>query len=504
MRRSLTATLALSVAATLLLAGCSAGAAGGSADHTLTIGQVAEPEKAPDPIMDGSLAGYNYYYNEFDQLTQLSADGELTPRLATKWTPNADFTTWTFTIRTDAKFSNGDPVTAEDVAYTYNKILASPDSDNLGYMETLKAVRATAKDTVEFDLNAPFSPWPSITTAISIVPEKVYEKLGSDGFAKAPVGSGPFKFESYTRGVNYTMVANPDYWGKAPETKKVVFQTVGDEDARLNGVISGSLDIALISPNQATGFNAPGASVKSRTGNGSVFLGINSTAGVLADAKVRQAISLAIDEKSLVSKVLSGSGTANDQVIAPSVAGYVKDAATHEFDPEKAKSLLAEAGYKGEKITFQYATSGRIPLSSNVAQAIQGYLKAVGLNIELAGTDQATLSSIIYSTVNAAGIYLNTWAPSTLDGDMPVTNLFAGGQNDYAKDAAAKDLVLKQRTVSGDERTAVFAELHKLNVEQAHIIGLYTPNTDYAVRDGITWKPRADGEFVIADITYAK
>ena len=425
----------------LLLSACA-----GSADGTgstgsptsggeIVIGQVTEPEKSPDPVMDGSLAGYNYYYNTFDQLTQLDADGAIQPRLATKWEPSADFTSWTFTLRDDVTFTNGEPLTVDDVVFTYQTVLDSPDSDALGYMGALEAVAAGSEpNTVVFTLNSPFSPWPSITTAISIVPEDVYTELGSEGFAKAPVGSGPFKFVSWTRGVDYVIEKNPDYWGTPAKLDKVTFQTVADEDARLNGVASGSLDIALISPNQVAGLeDSTGVTVASIPANGVVFLGINSTSGPLADAKIRKAISLAIDKDTLVKSVLAGGATANSQLVAPNVGGFVEGLDNVPYDPDQAKALLAEAGYTGEKISFEYATDGRIPLSGEIAQAIQGYLSEVGIELDMKGMDQASLSTKIYGDVNIEGLYMNTWAPSTMDGDMPAENLFNGGQNDYAK-----------------------------------------------------------------------
>ena len=425
--------------------------------------------------------------------------------LATEWTPSDDFATWTYTIRDDVTFSNGNPLTAADVAFTYSTILATPDSDNLGYMRVLESAEAVDDTTVVFHLNAPFSPWPSITTAISIVPEDVYTELGSEGFAAAPIGSGPFTFVKWTRGVEYVLKSNPDYWGKVPEVGTVTFQTVGDAEARLNGVASGSLDIALISPNQVDSLSGNSAvTVASRASNGVTFLGMNSTSGPLADPRIRQAIWLAIDKESIVSSVLSGRGVANEQVVAPDVTGYADGVDAPEYDPAAAKKLLAEAGYAGESIPFEYATEGRIPLSSEIAQAIGGYLTEVGITVELKGMDQASLSNIIYGTVNAAGIFMNTWAPSTMDGDMPVTNLFGGGQNDYAANAEMAALVAAQRTVAGQDRVAVFQQLAQMNVDNAFINPLFTPDADYAVNSDINWKPRADGEFVLSDITFTK
>jgi peptide/nickel transport system substrate-binding protein len=102
-----------------------------------------------------------------------------------------------------------------------------------------------------------------------------------------------------------------------------------------------------------------------------------------------------------------------------------------------------------------------------------------------------------------AGLYLNTWAPSTMDGDMPITNMFAGGQNDYAQSPETAALVAEQRTVAGADRIAVFDRLAEANFASAYLIPLFTPVADYAVAPGIDWTPRVDGEYSLADVTFA-
>ncbi|MEJ1154901.1 ABC transporter substrate-binding protein [Microbacterium marmarense] len=496
------ATVAVS---SIVLAGCASGGAEGEAspDHDLTIGVVTEPEKTLDGIVDGSLAGYNIYYNLFDQLTTLDADGNIMPSIATEWSANDDFTEWTFTLRDDIEFHDGTPLTSEDVAFTYTEVLATPDSDNLGYMGMLESVSAPDATTVVFELNSSFSPWPSITTAQSIVPAELYMELGSEEFAEAPVGSGAFTFVSRSRGVDYVLERNDDYWGDVTEVDTVTFQTVADEEARLNGVISGSLDVALISPNQVSSLEGSGADSVSRASNGATFLGINSTSGPLADEKIRLAVWHAINRDELVSAVLDGRAVPNDQIVAPNVTGYVDGSEGPAYDPAAAEALLAEAGYDGTAIALEYATDGRIPMSSEVAQAIGGYLEAVGITVELVGMDQASLSNRIYGTVDMDGIFLNTWAPSTMDGDMPITNMFAGGQNDYAQSPTTATLVEEQRMVDGADRIAVFDELASTNYAAAYLIPLYTPDADYAVTAGIDWTPRVDGEFMLADVTFS-
>lgn len=503
------AMAAVTAALTIPLAACGAGAGaadgsgGGPAKTDLVVGVVTDADHAPDPVMDGSLAGLNYFYNVFDQLTRLGTGGDVESDLATSWKASDDFKTWTYTLRPGVKFTNGEPVTAQDVAFTYDTILKDKNSDNFSYMEQLASVDAPDARTVVFHLNASFSPWPSITTLISIVPQQVYTRLGSAGFAKAPVGSGPFKFVSYIPGVSYVIERNPGYWGKPAKLDKVKFQIVADGDARLNGVESGSLDLALIAPNQVESLAASGAAkLASRESNGVTFLGMNAKAGPLTDPRVRLAISKAVDLNAIAKTVLSGRAVPDSQLVAADVAGYAKDMPNVAYDPAGARKLLAEAGYHGQAIPFQYATDGRIPLSSQVAQAIEGYLSAAGINVKMMGTDQATLTQIIYGNESVRGLYLNTWAPSTMDGDMPVTNMFDGGANDYAKNPRLAPLVTRQRTVSGDARTAVFRQIFAANEQSAQIVGLYTPETDYAVNPDLNWIPRADGEYYLADASF--
>ncbi|WP_157323932.1 ABC transporter substrate-binding protein [Nesterenkonia alkaliphila] len=493
-------------AAALLLSACSdstepAGDQTPAEGGELIIAAVAEPENVTEPVVDGSLAGYNYYYNVFDRLTMFDAEGQMQPELATEWEPNEDFTEWTYTIRDDVTFHDGEELTVDDVIFTYNEVLNSTDSSVTGYLNVLDTVEAGEEEnTLIFTLNTSFSAFPSLTTAVSIVPEHVYSELGSEEFAQQPVGSGPFQFVSYTRGVEYVIERNEDYWGGAPSLERVTFQTVSDQDARLNGVISGSVDLGQISPNQVGAVaDDPNIVIESVTSNGVVFLGVNTGAEGLDDPLVRQAIIHAVDRESIVENVLTGGGLANGQIVAQSVGGYDDSVQLPAYDPELAEQLLAEADYQGETITLEYATDGRIPLSTEVAQAIQGYLTAVGISVEMSGMDQSTLSNRVSATQDLRGLFLNTWAPSTMDGDMPATNFFCGGSNDYTHDETACGLVEAQREVDEQERTDVFGELAELNIEQGFIMPLYSPDNIYAANPNLDWQPRADGLFVLKD-----
>ncbi|MEV0079667.1 ABC transporter substrate-binding protein [Nocardia neocaledoniensis] len=503
--RGLATGLAALACATLTLTACAPAGSDTASQTTLVVGAVTEPTDVPDPISDGSLAGYNYYFATFDQLARFDSEGVIGPKLATKWEHNADFTQWTFTIRDDVKFHNGQPLKPADVAFTYNKIKATPTGDPATYMEMFESAAVGPGNTVVFSLNAPFSAWPTITTGVSIVPESVYTALGSAGFAAAPVGSGPFVFDHYTRGVEYAVKRNPDYWGTKAAVEAVTFKTVADADARLNGVQSGSLDIALVAPNQVAAVEgSKSVHIESRVSNGVTFLGMNATAGPLADQRVREAIALSIDREGIVKTLLAGRATVANQLVAQNVGGFDPKYPAPVRDTTKAKQLLAAAGYRGAPIPFQYATNGRIPLSSEIAQSIQANLAEVGITVTLQGTDQNSLSQMIYTKKSAAGIYLNTYAPSTMDGDAPIASMFGGQWNDYAMLPETQALVAETRTVAGQARIDVYRELFTLNDTKALLIGLYTPDASYAVDPALRWQPRADGMITVDAATFGK
>ena len=189
--------------ATALLAGCAGGfddtsaAAEGTAPTVDTTRMVTVAQAGDigsiDPLIDSSLLSNNVYHAIYDQLVRVDAAGQIEPRLATAWEANSDATQWTFTLRDDATFHDGTPVTAEDVAFSFSTIQANPESRNASYTSGIDTVTANSATTVTFTLKAPNAAFLRVVYQIGIVPKSVYEALGPDGFAQAPVGSGPYE-----------------------------------------------------------------------------------------------------------------------------------------------------------------------------------------------------------------------------------------------------------------------------------------------------------------------
>ncbi|WP_196810974.1 ABC transporter substrate-binding protein [Arthrobacter sp. 35W] len=501
MKLRYTGTLALLALVGGLLTGCMPATTSGSAkDSQATIALPAEPSNT-DPIMTRSIAAWNMYYAMYDGLTRITADGKVVPGLATDWKHNADLSEWEFTIRPGVKFHNGEELKPSDIVYTYSTILGSEKSTNRPAVAMVKSVTAEADNVVKFTLKNPFSAWLNQVATIGIVPQDVYTKEG-DNFVNAPVGTGPFKFSAWQRGVSYSLERNGDYWGDKPALDKVTFSFVGAEDARVSGVESGTLNAGAIPPNQVPVLkNSTQATVISSPSNGSVFLGMNSKAAGLEDVRVRQAISLAIDRDEIIKGLMGGLATPNGQLVAKGVTGFVENFPVPTTDIERAKKLLSEAGYTGEPITLEYATVGGFPMSAEIAQAVEGYLSKAGITIKLVGTEQASLS-LKMANHKITGLYLNMWTPSSMDGDVVVNQILAGGPEDYAKDPAMAKLYLEQQAAPENQRSDVFKKIWELNRDQAYTVPLFTPSNSYAASPNLAWTPSVDGIYRATGVAF--
>lgn len=505
-RRRLLGVGAVVAASALLLTGCMGSAADTSASDSAAGGGEANLAMATeppniDPILMRNIGSWNMYYAIFDGLTRIAGDGSIQPGLAEEWTSNDAMDQWDFTIREGVTFHDGSELKPSDIVYTYQKILSSETSTNKVAIAMVQNVEVVDGDVVRFTLKNPFSAWLNQVATIGIVPEAVYEELG-DGFAEAPVGTGPYKFVSWKHGVDYTIEKNEDYWGEGGTLDKVTFTFVGADDARVTGVESGTLDAATIPSNQVAVLEgSPQAQVIEADSNKVGFLGINTTAGPLQNVDLRRAISLAIDRDTIVKQLVSGLGTPTGQLVAEGVNGYVPDIAVPEFDAKQAEKLIEGSGYAGEEITLQYTSTGGEPLSTEIAQAIAGYLQDVGLNIKLVGAEQSS-QSLTIANHQITGLYLNFWSPSSMDGDVVVSQLLAGGPEDYARDPEMAALYQEQQAAPEGEREKVFQEIWERNADLVYQVPLYAAKNTYAANPELAWSPAVDGIYRVQEIAW--
>ena len=338
------------------LAGCGGGAAAQTAPEQaaaqtdtviVAMGPTSEPEAGFDPAFGWGAGEHVHEPLIQSTLTVTNTDLTIGYDLATGYSASEDGLTWTVTIRDDAYFTDGEQLTAEDVAFTYNTVKASSSVNDFTMLDYAEAADDT---TVVFHMTRPFSIWPYTMAVVGIVPEHAYD---SATYGANPIGSGRYMLEQWDRGQQVILTANPDYYGEAPEMQRVVILFM-EEDAAFLAAQAGQVDVAYTSATYSNetveGYSlASYASVDNRGINlPAVTAGTDSegrAAGndFTADVLVRRAINMGIDRQEMIDNVLHGYGTPAYSICDQ--LPWYNEASEVEYDPEAAAALLDEAGW---------------------------------------------------------------------------------------------------------------------------------------------------------------
>jgi peptide/nickel transport system substrate-binding protein len=454
-----------------------------------------------DPSVDSSAIGINVFLNIFDQLTGIGPDGSVLPLIATRWDVTPDARTWTFTIRRNARFHNGQPVTVDDVKWTYEKIMADAKSPNRAYLTQIDRIEKLNDDQIRFTLKAPFAIFNRQVSLISILPRKAYEEMGAQRFATQAIGSGPFKVVKWTKDAAVELEANPDYWGGAPKFPKLTFKPVPDASARSAGLLSGALDVvpALPPPLIDSLSSRPGVRIERVASNRVIYVGFNPNVPPMNNLKVRQAIDHAIDRETMTAKLLRGLGKPIGQIPSPVTFGYDPTIEPTKYDPALARQLLKEAGYKGEKIVFQFPTN-RFAFGTEVAQAVAGYMSQAGINVELQGMEFAAMFPL-WAGNKLGAMYMFSLGISILDSDLVLNLQYESGvSHGYWHDPEVDRLAKLQRgEVDADKRKKIYSQIWRMSKDNAAYAVLYNEIQAYGVRDRVKWTPRPDERLSFKD-----
>jgi len=339
-----------------------------------------------------AITPFMVLYALHDALVKPMPKGQTTPSLAESWTASPDWKTYEFVLRNGIKFHNGDPVTAEDVRFSFERYRGGAAKL---LKDRVKDVQVVDARHVRFVMK---EPWPDFmtfygTTASGagwIVPKKYVEKVGDDGFTKAPIGAGPYRFVSLTPGVELVLEAFDGYWRKAPSVKRVVFKSVPDETTRAAALKRGEVDIAyyLTGPVAEDIRRTPGLKLSAARTNAVFFLDFVDQWDPKSpwhDQRVRLAASLAIDRKAVNdAEALGFSGLTGN--IVPRHMEFALPIDPHPYDPKRAKRLLVEAGYPNG---FDGGDISPNPPYFTLAEAIGGNLGAIGIRVRLRTMERA-------------------------------------------------------------------------------------------------------------------
>src|SRR3954453_11460686 len=435
----------------------------------------------PGEATQGGLTPFWILYALHDALVKPMPGNPAAPSLAESWSESPDKLTYEFKLRQDVKFHNGDPFTAEDVKFSFERAKATL------IREKVKEGKIVDPHTVQFILK---EPWPDFMTYYGtlvsaagwIVPKNYVEKVGNEGFLQHPVGLGPYKFVSMKPGLELVMEANEDYWRKVPSIKRIVFQSVPEQTTRLAMLTRGEVDVAyLLDESLARSIqNDPKMKLAFSGGIGTFyldFLDMWDPKSPWADPRVRKAASLAIDRKALNEAETLGASKPNGSIVLKSME-YALPIEPDPYDPAQAKKLLAEAGYPNG---FDGGDLTPIPPYSAAGEVAVNYLGAVGIAMKLRNMERAAFFSAFQSK-KLKGVCFCTIAVYGNASTRLAENVPSGGSFAYGGWPDVDELYQKQLTeIDPAKREAMLHQLQKILDERTRFAAIY----DYFWPSGI-------------------
>ncbi len=380
---ALTATGIAGAGASVALAGGHAAErTGQSASKVLVVGSEVAPPTL-DPTANAAQAIDEVVdYNVLQHLVQLAPDGSIVPVLATSWTTSAGGSVYTFTLRKGVKFSNGDPLTPADVVFSMRRVVADKYPYASAAVYDVKQVKALSGDRVAVTLDTPS--WSFLFNLASYSNGVILDPKTVSSLATRPIGTGPYTVSGETPNYSVTLTTNPGYWGQAPRVAGVEFRYFTDPNALNAALESGQINVIdnLATPSELKTFTSdPRYVVVSGLTNGKVQLTINNTAGPFASRLVRQAVAYAIDKKAIIDVAAAGKSVAIGSDEVPSDPYFTDLANLYPYDPQKAKQLLAKAGYpNGFSATMTLPPYYYAQLAGPV---IQSELATVGIKVTI-------------------------------------------------------------------------------------------------------------------------
>ena len=349
-----------------------------------------------DPHKAGSIVGDSQFINPvYDRLTQVvaGADGaEVAPMLATEWAYSEDGLTLTFTLRDDVTFHDGTPLDAEAVRLSLERARTDGTAPVTAKYEPVESIEAPDATTVVLHLNRPTTELPtSLATIAGAVVNPA--SLDSPTLDREPDGSGPYVVTDLSIGDRITYEAAPEYWDDSvPRAQSIELVGMGDDNARLNALQSGQVDGIVVKLGQYaqakeladqgdfTMYTYPPSS--------SYPVQLNIGRPIMEDEKVRQALNYAIDRDAINESLLGGQCDATSQLVQEGFAGHVADLEGYEYDPDKARELLAEAGYE-DGFPMKIVVGAGLTPQNQIATAVQDQLGEVGIDVKVDSLDNA-------------------------------------------------------------------------------------------------------------------
>jgi peptide/nickel transport system substrate-binding protein len=461
-----------------------------------------------DPHGQTTTVVFNVMRHVYETLVALNEKGEVVPCLAEKWEVSSDGLVYTLYLRKGVKFHDGSMLDAETVKKNFDRwfdpTVKVPLRAQLGPVDHVEVVD---QYTVKVYLKEPFAPFlRSLASYLLIASKEAINKFGNSTIEQ-PAGTGPFRFVAWEKGKRVVLERFDEYWGEKPLIQRIEWYIIPEASTRATALLAGDVDFAYNLP--ATDLNrlkaSPGITVLTPTSNRVIFIALLPK-GPLADPLVRQALNYAVDKNAIIQNILFGLAVEADSPLPSHFFGYVP-MPKYDYNPQRAKELLAQAGYpNGFKMVLLHPT-GRYLMDKQVAEAVQAYLSQVGVQVELKTMDWPSFVSELQKPLDQKTFdaVLLGWGPFvadayfTLNGQFLSTNAPPKGLAAAHYNNSVVDNLLLQaaRETDDNKRKELYKQAIEIIWKDAPWIFLYTQKNFYASTSKLAgYQIHVDGEQV--------
>ena len=505
-------TISLLLVGVLALAACGTNSGGGTTATTskhgdkLTVAVGIDPDTL-DPAAQTTTTAQQIVDMMAEPLVTIDKDGNPAPLLATSWTNSSDNLSYTFTLRSGVKFSDGTDFNAAAVKFSLDRLL-SPDTFKAqkGVLGVIGQVDAVDPTHVKFSLTKQFAAFiPAMTQSVAdiISPASVTVAPNTPAQVQQPVGTGPYKFSERQAGDHITMVKNSSYWGTKPNYDTQVYKIVPEATSREALVKSGQADVIMLPPANDLPALRQDSNLKVilSPSDRTVQMIIDTVDPVntnLQKKEVREALNYAVDKDAIIKNVMFGAAVPLDGPMSNSLAGSCAVGSNYNFDVKKAKQMLSDNGAAGMKVRL-ISPTGRYVQDFQVAQAVAGYLRDAGLQVEGPATSDwpSYVAGIVLATPEKqsqkADLHLLGWAPAYLDASQQFEQFYSprsapkGQESSYYKNPQVDSLIEQGNSdPNATTRNKTYCDAAKIVWSDAPWIFLYNQKLPLVTTSKVT------------------
>lgn len=515
------------------------------AQNVLTIGVRTEAASL-DPHWTQLSGDTQVQEHIFDRLVALDNNSQIQPGLAVSWEP-LDETTWEFKLREGVTWHDGEPFTAEDVAFTYDRLRAgisgAPASPAFQLEKGSKQWEVIDDYTIHITTDGPYPTVAEDLAMLPIVAEHAARGVTASvdfNSGQAAIGTGPFMFEQFSPGDRVTVKKNPNWWGGDVEWDQVVFRPVGEDAARLAALLNGDVDMIDYPPtiDLPQLQENPDFTVSSIPADRLIYMmpsyrhveefitdndGNVMVPNPLRDWRVRKALSLAINREAIAERVMGGASLPTRNIVPPGFFGYVEELDADPYDPEQAQALLAAAGYgDGFRMTI-HGPNDRYINDARILEAVAQMWSRIGITTEVDAMPRNTFFSRLIRgdeltmpgfDVPEFSMSMTGWgtvageATYTVSGTLETYNAATGGGNGnfgrYSNPAVDARSVLAKRTIDRDARLEILQTAIRIAMEDYAFIPIHFQVNNWAMSSDLVHNPRTNERTLAVDVSRAE